>query len=1140
VDNKAITPTSTAKTTYLTSMAGTISNIIGNTFTVNVTSTPALSAAYINVYEGMTLRPNINYTNGTGSDWSDDQILTVVSNNATQLVTSGSYVSVNVGDTFRTIHIFDYLDVSGNAVLDTNGDIYVLNSYGSAVGSVSNNGLITANDAAGAIDPFSPVINNANFNNVYWRKNLTSLTIQGSTSLVSSGSLYTQAFSFQGGTVTINSGLTVVSTATIGAGTTISGNSLNFLSDLVQAATSMTTNSINVGGNWTINSGVITHNSTTASVTNRLIAVVGGTFTMNGGSIDVSARGYLGGVSAGAVAYSFSSGGVPSSVLASTGYTAGSHGGYGGNSGGTPGVTYDNYRDPQWPGGGAKDPGTGAGPGGGVVKITAGGMCQINSGATIKADGQNLTYWLNGAGGAINLNCLGFDGTALDNAITANGGNGNSASGGGGMIALTSTGDSSKWSGKFAFPSNSTNLNTFKGVVVARSGTAGLPGAAGTVFAKHSGITYGALIVDNKGLVPASSSKPTYLSSLSGTIIGVSGSTITVNVTSTPALTSAFDNVYQGMTFRPNLSFNNGTAGDWTDDQILTVTSNNSTQLVTAGSIAQVTTGDSFRTIHIFDYLDVSGNANLDTNGDIYVLSSLGANSGSVSNTGLVNPVNAGGSLTLGNVTLSGSLNNNNMPLKSNYGTLTIDGATISGGTISAANLNIISGNVTYDFINLSADLSVSGGSLTVDNLSIGNNMSVSGGTIKHKATDTTTTHRLLVTVGSLFTMTGGLIDANGLGYTAGRSYGDNGIPTNATENASTLNSGGSHGAFGTVSTGSTGMVFDDYANPEWPGGGGGASGVGGGVIKITATGLCTINPTPTSGERIRADGTGGGAGGTVNLRCAGFDGIMTGSAPIHANGSNNGTSYAGGGGRIALVSTGNASQWQNVLSFPGDSVPLTNIKANLGAYGGVASSAVGGAGTIFLKNSSLSFGLLLIDNGDQTGTTAQTRLIVANANANIVDSKIDAYSIKMTAATTPFANKLGLFKARKIDLWPITGGSEDPLHFSHSVVTLTGNTNNELVDSNGGFSPIVIGSNDYKYRVRHHLDYLAISGKANVSIPDGNLVVEKCDIANSASSAFAVPSGSSLNGFNFASSFCSAAGLSGSITFSGGLYLQP
>ena len=111
------------------------------------------------------------------------------------------------------------------------------------------------------------------------------------------------------------------------------------------------------------------------------------------------------------------------------------------------------------------------------------------------------------AGGSINLNCGSFSGTPDNNAISASAPNSSGSSGAGGRIALVSTAatSASAWTGSFVFPTKSTTLNGIKTVLKALGCSSITPailssGGAGTIFLKHSGLTYGELIADNSGL----------------------------------------------------------------------------------------------------------------------------------------------------------------------------------------------------------------------------------------------------------------------------------------------------------------------------------------------------------------------------------------------------------------------------------------------------------------------------------------------------------------------------------------------------------------------------------------------------------------------------------------------------------------
>src|ERR1035437_4686398 len=134
-----------------------------------------------------------------------------------------------------------------------------------------------------------------------------------------------------------------------------------------------------------------------------------------------------------------------------------------------------------------------------------------------------------------------------------------------------------------------------------------------------------------------------------------------------------------------------------------------------------------------------------------------------------------------------------------------------------------------------------------------------------------------------------------------------------------------------------------------WRGCGGGA---GGGAIHLNVTGMLVLD------GRISADGgvgigegSGGGSGGSVWVTA----GTLTGAGTLSANGGiGNGFGLTGGGGggggRIAI-------QYRMNLFFG-----VTSARGGNG-------SAWGGAGTIYTKANSQSYGQVLADNGGQSGT---------------------------------------------------------------------------------------------------------------------------------------------------------------------------
>jgi hypothetical protein len=143
-------------------------------------------------------------------------------------------------------------------------------------------------------------------------------------------------------------------------------------------------------------------------------------------------------------------------------------------------------------------------------------------------------------------------------------------------------------------------------------------------------------------------------------------------------------------------------------------------------------------------------------------------------------------------------------------------------------------------------------------------------------------------------------------------------------------------------------------------------------VVKITTTGSCNFNSVGV----INADGGnavkgGGGAGGTINMKCASFNGASLAAAVLNASGGNGTTiGGGGGGGRIALISTGGVGSFTGGWSLPGDNTALTTWANRIKTNGGVAAGTLGrgGAGTIFVKYSGINNGLLLIRDSTTAG----------------------------------------------------------------------------------------------------------------------------------------------------------------------------
>ncbi|MCY2965470.1 MAG: cadherin domain-containing protein [Planctomycetota bacterium] len=213
-----------------------------------------------------------------------------------------------------------------------------------------------------------------------------------------------------------------------------------------------------------VNGGSITANVATTTTTDPLSLTISGTLRVDSQStIDVSGDGYLSGRTYG-----------NSIAGASTGFSGGSYGGFGGASLGTPNPTYGDFENPQ-------DFGSGGGslggfPGGGVALIQAE---NIILDGRIWANGVN--HGSAGSGGSVRISTRILSGAG---SITANGGSTDSGagwgSGGGGRVAV--------------YADDFTTFDTAK--ITAFGGGTGVKGTPGTVYLRLLSQPLGTVIID--------------------------------------------------------------------------------------------------------------------------------------------------------------------------------------------------------------------------------------------------------------------------------------------------------------------------------------------------------------------------------------------------------------------------------------------------------------------------------------------------------------------------------------------------------------------------------------------------------------------------------------------------------------------
>ncbi|GEM_PF-1011656 len=1062
VDNGNSPGNSRTGSTILVSLAGSVNGVVTATNVPIATVYGGMGVSYVDLYKSLRVR-NLSNDKGTPNNWLDDVILAVGQNTATDLVSSNTSGFAN-GDLIRSIDIFDHIDIANSAMLKSNGDIVTLNGTLANPGSTVD--LVNATMSFTGDGNISPLLN--------------SLT-------------------FSAGTFDIAS---LSGKDIIVSGATLTSQNLQLTNNLKVTAGTLTANDIVVANQFWITGGTVKHPATDTAVVQRL-QITTGSLLMDGGSINVNGLGYTSGRS-----YSVSG---PSTALASTGqYTGASHAGGGGlgSLGGAAGATYGDYRDPNFPGGGSNSK-----AGGGVVRIEATDLCTINSGASISAAGVAEA----GAGGSIKLSCRGFSGTAGIGAISANGGAGSSSTGGGGggRVALISSGNASVWTGSFTYPLGSSQAANFKNVVKAQGG-AGISnsgaGAAGTIFLRNSESTFGDLIIDNGGIAANAKAGITGLVSFSGSISADPSATeLTVSLVNGNMGASYID-LYKKIQVR-NLANDNGTPNNWIDDPRITLTGNTATQLG-ATSTSGFFNGNPIRSIDIVDHLELSGNANVNSHGDIVTTGGTLSNPGSAFE------------LTNSILGFTGSAS-----LWPSLESMTFTSGTVVATSLAGRNITISGASMNVTTITATNNLKIESGTITAQNINVGNQFWMTGGTISHPATDATNIYSLEINTGELL-LDGGSINVAGLGYLAGRGYAPSGSSTLV---ASKTTTGGSHGGQGGggSSTFNPGITYGDYKNPSYPGGGASTSAAGGGVVRINSTSMCTIN----AGATINANGQGtyGGAGGSIYLRCAGFAGSAAGNA-ITARGGSSTSSYGGGGGgRIALISTNDSSDWSGSFTYPLGAVNLSNFKSVVTAAGGTSATYSGGAaGTIYLSHAGSTHGDLMVDNGGiAVGAKAgTTRFIASTANSSTITSST-ATSL-VVGATPQFTNLEDLFKNYKVHIFPSDiGASADPRDVSHLEVPVTANSTSALFSSSANFPDL----SGYYYRFVHTVDRLEVGGNAQIDMYGADLLLTAtsgaCDLHSVNAGYLEVPTGSSIVGGNSLSSgYCSSGGLSGSWSF--------
>ena len=221
----------------------------------------------------------------------------------------------------------------------------------------------------------------------------------------------------------------------------------------------------------------------------------------------------------------------------------------------------------------------------------------------------------------------------------------------------------------------------------------------------------------------------------------------------------------------------------------------------------------------------------------------------------------------------------------------------------------------------------------------VNGDMTVDGGTITQQANDQTEAYRLKLDVKGAFTVgASGTINVSGKGPLA-------------------LPSGRNRGVYG-GDIGTLGQAYGSIREPSVCGARGYSKCAGGGAVWIEATGAATVN------GKILSDGQEVdnyiSSGGSIYLKGASV--ALGAAAQISATAVGTaGGSGTGSGGRIALVATDGTA-----------SLSPDNVKAY--GYAAAGGGTRGGAGTVFVKDSSSENGTLIVRNDPNRAFTTYRR----------------------------------------------------------------------------------------------------------------------------------------------------------------------
>jgi hypothetical protein len=391
-----------------------------------------------------------------------------------------------------------------------------------------------------------------------------------------------------------------------------------------------------------------------------------------------------------------------------------------------------------------------------------------------------------------------------------------------------------------------------------------------------------------------------------------------------------------------------------------------------------------------------------------------------------------------------------------------------------------------------------------------------SGTTLQPCETTPTVVCSLNVTAPTVFVAPSTSINANGRGYVGAQNTGSTAWGSGNSQLAGAgPNQGGSHGGRGLGSNnyGAQPMaattVYGNYTAPSEPGGGAGGASVvgqpgvdGGGFIRITASSGLVVDGTilangngASSTNNHWAPGStpswsGGGAGGGIDL----VVGTLAGSGTIQANGGScaqgqNGSCGGGGaGGRIAV---------RGYSSLSGN-FTLANVADNIRAFGGAGGGIPGnaalnaGAGTVYLRSATETYGSLIVDNNNSTALADSTPILLV-PQAQLVT--VTATTLGDPGASFPAGRFVNTWVNPDIN----QPGSANGL-MSQSLYRISSHTANVLTVTGSGLTAVAQTGDIYRGVLA--LDRLSVRRRADVIVP-GEVLVTSGNVGAANASTF-------------------------------------